>query len=61
MIDLLNDKIKKQMEYAHRKKVPFVVLLGDEEMKAHRFQFKNMETGEQQTLSLDEIILAISK
>ena len=56
-----NDKIKKQMEYAHRKKVPFVVLLGDEEMKAHRFQFKNMETGEQQTLSLDEIILAISK
>jgi histidyl-tRNA synthetase len=56
-----NDKIKKQMEYAHRKKVPFVVLIGDEEMKTEKFQLKNMQTGEQQALSLDEIVLAISK
>ena len=56
-----NDKIKKQMEYAHRKKVPFVVLIGEEEMKTQKFQLKNMETGEQQALSLDEIIVAIEK
>ncbi len=56
-----NDKIKKQMEYAHRKKVPFVVLIGEEEMKTQKFQLKNMETGEQQALSLNEIIVAIEK
>ncbi len=56
-----NEKIKKQMEYAHRKKVPFVVLIGEEEMKTQKFQLKNMETGEQQALSLDEIVVAISK
>ena len=54
-----NDKIKKQMEYAHRKKVPFVVLIGDEEIQTQKFQLKNMLTGEQQALSLDEIIAAI--
>ena len=57
----MQNKIKKQMEYAHRKKVPYVVLIGDEEMKAEKFQLKNMETGEQQALSLAEIIEVVSK
>ena len=49
-------KIKKQMNYANKKGVPFVLMIGENEIKEGKFQLKNMNTGEQTKLSVQEII-----
>jgi len=48
-------KIKKQMEYADKKKIPSVIVLGSEEVKTEILTLKKMETGDQLKLSLPEI------
>jgi histidyl-tRNA synthetase len=48
--------MKKQFKYADDRKIPFVAVMGDEEMKAGKINLKNMTTGEQQLLTLDELI-----
>ncbi|MBQ8051317.1 MAG: histidine--tRNA ligase [Bacteroidaceae bacterium] len=53
-------KMKKQMQYANQKEIPFVVLVGENEMQQGRVTLKNMETGEQQLLTPDELLAAIS-
>ena len=52
-------KMKKQMSYANAKQIPFVVLAGESEMEAGKVTLKNMESGEQQQLSPEELINAI--
>lgn len=52
-------KLKKQLNYADAKKIPFVVLLGSEEMESGNLSLKNMKTGEQQKLTIDEIIATL--
>ena len=49
-------KLKKQMKYANDRQVPFVVLVGEEEMSNGLLGFKNMQSGEQEKLSIEEII-----
>lgn len=49
-------KLKKQLEYADRKKIPFTIVIGSDEMISGKLAFKNMTSGEQQTLTLSEII-----
>ena len=49
-------KMKKQMSYADDKKIPFVVIVGSDEMQNGLLTFKNMTTGEQQKISIDSII-----
>ena len=53
-------KMKKQMSYANAKQIPFVALAGENEMQAGKVTLKNMETGEQQMLSLEELIAKLS-
>ena len=53
-------KMKKQMSYANAKQIPFVALAGENEMAAGKLTLKNMETGEQSLVSLDELIKIIS-
>jgi histidyl-tRNA synthetase len=55
-----SSKMKKQMNYANRKQIPFVILAGDSEMDANKFTLKNMETGEQQLVSSQELIKILS-
>ena len=52
-------KMKKQMSYANAKQIPFVVLAGESEMAAQKVTLKNMETGEQQLVTPEELINAI--
>lgn len=52
-------KIKKQMEYADRKKIPFVVVIGPEEATSQILTLKKMETGNQLKLSFEEIAATI--
>ncbi len=52
-------KMKKQMAYANAKNIPYVVLAGETEMAENKVTLKNMETGEQQTLTVDALLDAI--
>lgn len=52
-------KMKKQMSYANARQMPFVVMVGEEEMQQGKLTLKNMETGEQQSLSADELVAAL--
>ena len=49
-------KMKKQMGYANAKGIPFVALVGENEMNEGKVTLKNMETGEQMMLTCNEII-----
>ncbi len=49
-------KMKKQMQYANVKAVPFVALVGENEMSAGMVTLKNMTTGEQQMVSAAELL-----
>jgi histidyl-tRNA synthetase len=51
-----NAKIQKQMKYADAKGIPFVVLAGENEVNTQTFTLKNMRTGEQKTVTLEEIV-----
>ena len=54
-------KMKKQMSYANAKQVPFVALAGENEMAEGKLTLKNMESGEQSLVTIDEIIQTILK
>ncbi len=51
-----SSKMKKQMSYANAKQIPFVALAGENEMTAGKLTLKNMLSGEQQLLDIEEII-----
>ena len=53
-------KMKKQMNYANRKQIPYVILAGDSEMEAGKFTLKNMDSGEQQLVTSKELIKILS-
>ena len=52
-------KLKKQMNYANNKKIPFVVLVGEQEIEQGNFKLKNMKTGEQSSCNQEELIRLI--
>jgi len=49
-------KLDKQMNYANDKKIPYVVVVGGDEMASGLLTFKNMASGEQEKLTIGEII-----
>jgi len=49
-------KMKKQMSYADNKRIPFVAIVGETEMNSGKVMLKNMKTGDQSLLSLEELI-----
>ena len=49
-------KMKKQMSYANARQIPFVALCGETEMQERKVSLKNMVTGEQTTLTPEELI-----
>ena len=53
-------KMKKQMTYANRRQIPYVVLAGDKEMADGTYTLKTMATGEQQTVTLEELLSLVS-
>ncbi|MGJ1496165.1 histidine--tRNA ligase [Sphingobacterium spiritivorum] len=54
-------KLKKQMSYADDKRIPYVLLIGEEEVDTGKLSLKNMKSGEQQKLSEQEITVLLSK
>ena len=53
-------KMKKQMSYANAKMVPFVAIVGENEMKEGKVMLKNMASGEQSLVTPDELVAAIN-
>ena len=49
-------KMKKQMDYANRCHVSYVVFVGENEIAANQITVKNMETGEQQSMTVEELM-----
>ena len=49
-------KFKKQFGYADKRKIPYTVIAGKEEMASNTFSLKNMLTGEQSKVSLQQIL-----
>jgi histidyl-tRNA synthetase len=52
-------KIKKQLDYANKKAIPFTLVIGSEEIQSGLLAFKNMESGVQQKLSIDDVIASL--
>lgn len=49
-------KLKKQFNYADKRQIPFVGMVGDSEMASQKVTVKNMQTGNQETISVNEIV-----
>ncbi|MEN8124563.1 MAG: histidine--tRNA ligase [Bacteroidota bacterium] len=54
-----NVKLKKQMIYANKREIPFVVLVGEQEIQENKFTLKNMLTGDQTLCNFDDLIRLI--
>ena len=55
-----SSKMKKQMSYANAKQVPYVALAGENEMAEGKLTLKNMQTGDQQLVTIDELIKIVN-
>ena len=51
-----NTKLKKALNYANAEKIPFVIIVGEDELKENKFILKDMVNGLQEKLELEEII-----
>ena len=53
-------KMKKQMEYANRRMIPYVVIIGSNELAERKATIKNMRTGEQACVAFEEVCDALN-
>lgn len=53
---LEDKKIKAKFKYADRLQIPYVATIGEDEIQNNTVSLKNMQTGEQENLKLDEAI-----
>jgi len=56
-----SDKMKKQMTYADKKNIPYVAIVGENEMAQATISLKNMASGEQNNLNVEELISFFKK
>ncbi|TDG93066.1 histidine--tRNA ligase [Cardinium endosymbiont of Culicoides punctatus] len=52
-------KIKKQLSYADKKKIPFVIILGEDELAMNKYRLKNMKTGVQDIYNWTDLCSAL--
>jgi len=55
-----NPKLKKQLQYANNNNIPYVIIIGEDEVTSKLFTLKDMDTGGQEKLGIDEIISKVS-
>ena len=55
-----NPKLKKQLQYANNNDIPYVIIIGEDEVTSKLFTLKDMETGSQEKLGINEIISKVS-
>ncbi|MFZ6034807.1 MAG: histidine--tRNA ligase [Patescibacteria group bacterium] len=57
----ISDKLEKQLKYANKKAIPYVVIIGPEEARKNTAKLKNMKTGEQKELGLGNLVKEINR
>ena len=55
-LELSSRKFKKALKYANKINVPYVIIVGEKELENNKVTIKNMETGNQEDINLDEIV-----
>jgi len=55
-MDLIGRGISKNLDYANKLRIPYVIFIGEEELKKDKLKLRNMKTGEESLLSLNDII-----
>ena len=58
-IDITGKKLSQQLEYADRMNIPYVIIVGEKELLEGKYKLKNMETGKEDLLTLEEILKVI--
>lgn len=61
IVEMNKRKIKKSFEFANKTNIKYVIVIGDNEVKEEKYTLKDMETGNQELLTIDEIIKIIKK
>ena len=56
IIDLMNRKLSKNFEYANSQKIPFVIIIGEKEIKQNKLRLRDMVTGKEELLDMKDII-----
>lgn len=59
-VDLMNRKLGKQFEYAHSQGIPFAVIIGEREKKEGKVTLRDMKSGKEKVLRLEEAIKELS-
>ena len=58
-VQLVTNKLKNQLRYCAKKGIPWVIIVGEDELAAKKLQLKNMQSGEQSLVTLEEAINTI--
>ncbi len=53
--DYMNRSVKAQMKYANKLNARYTIIIGDNELETNTGRIKNMETGEQTEIALDQL------
>ena len=56
MINMESGRMGKKFGYADKLEIPYVIIIGEDEIKAQKYSFRNMESGDQELLSIEEIL-----
>ena len=56
VLEMNKRKIKKSFEFANKENIKYVIVVGEDEVAQKKYSLKNMETGNQELLSCDEIV-----
>jgi histidyl-tRNA synthetase len=58
--DVMGKDMKKQLEYANSMQIPYVLFVGEKELKGKNFTLKNMINGKQESLQIKDVIKRLS-
>ncbi|MCA9339152.1 hypothetical protein KC939_02295, partial [Candidatus Saccharibacteria bacterium] len=59
-VDISNRKVEKQIKAAIKKKIPYLLFVGEEELKSGEYTLKNVKTEKEQKLSIEKVVQAIT-
>lgn len=59
-LDISNKKIGDQIRYATKHHIPYIVVIGEDEVKNELYSFKNLETGEERKLKTEELVALLN-
>lgn len=54
-IELTNRRLKKSLDYANKENIPYVIIIGEDEINKDMIQIKNMNTGEEKAIQMEDL------